>query len=156
MLLISLVLGILPLVWIAWVAATESMFTVDGLFLSIILLTVSGAFFFNAFLECRRSGLLFLGKPQTASSTSASAAAVLPGIAGAIQLTGTVESIQFFESQVGQSNKSIVVFRPNGSGAARTLVFCGNVGHQLNPGRRVQITYRVTPGCSELLDRDYV
>lgn len=68
MLLLSLVLGVVPLAGIAWIIVSGSIMNVDGLFLSLILLTVSGIFFLNASLELRDRGLLpFLRKDKTAS-----------------------------------------------------------------------------------------
>jgi heme/copper-type cytochrome/quinol oxidase subunit 4 len=51
---LSIVLGIIPLLGIAWTVMNGSITTVDGLFLSLILLALSGIFFLNAFLELRR------------------------------------------------------------------------------------------------------
>jgi hypothetical protein len=68
MLLISIVLGIVPLFGIAWTIATGTIKTVDGLFMSLILLTLSGVFFLNAFWELRdRGALAFLDKKKVAS-----------------------------------------------------------------------------------------
>ena len=65
MLLISILLGIIPLGGIGWIVATRSITTVDGLFMSLILLTLSGIFFLNAFLELHDRGFLaFLEKKQ--------------------------------------------------------------------------------------------
>ena len=58
MLLVSVVLGILPLLGIAWTIMNGTITTVDGLFMSLILLTLSGLFFLNAFWECRDCGLI--------------------------------------------------------------------------------------------------
>jgi hypothetical protein len=58
MLALSIVLGILPLLGIVWTIVSGSLTTVDGLFMSLILLTLSGLFFLNAFLECRDCGLI--------------------------------------------------------------------------------------------------
>ena len=58
MLAFSVVLGILPLGGIAWTIANGTIFTVDGLFMTLILLTLSGLFFLNAFWECRDCGFL--------------------------------------------------------------------------------------------------
>jgi uncharacterized membrane protein YdfJ with MMPL/SSD domain len=52
--LISILLGILPLLGVVWTIFNGTISTVDGLFLSLILLALSGIFFFNAFLELRR------------------------------------------------------------------------------------------------------
>jgi len=63
MLVISIMLGIIPLVGIAWTIATGTITTVDGLFMSLILLTLSGVFFLNACWELRdRGALAFLHK----------------------------------------------------------------------------------------------
>ena len=63
-LVLALVLGLLPLAGVAWIFAsgmiTLSPFscTVDGLFMTLILLTLSGCFFLSAFWEARDQGLL--------------------------------------------------------------------------------------------------
>jgi hypothetical protein len=65
MLVISIVMGIVPLLGIAWTIATGTIATVDGLFMSLILLTLSGIFFLNAYWEMRDRGLLaFLHKKK--------------------------------------------------------------------------------------------
>ena len=74
MLLISIVLGLLPLAGIAWIVLAGSMTTVDGLFMSLILLTLSGIFFLNVLWELRDRG--FLGKAKAASPKSAPASKV--------------------------------------------------------------------------------
>ena len=67
MLLVSVVLGILPLLGIVWTVVNGTITTVDGLFMSLILLTLSGVFFLNALLECRDCGLVkFPGKAKEA------------------------------------------------------------------------------------------
>jgi hypothetical protein len=53
MLLLSLILGIVPLMGVAWIVLKASVTTVDGLFMSLILLTLSAILFLNAFLELR-------------------------------------------------------------------------------------------------------
>lgn len=63
MLLLSVVLGIVPLLGIAWTVASGTITTVDGLFMSLILLTLSGILFLNAFLEVRN---LQLSKQKSA------------------------------------------------------------------------------------------
>lgn len=70
MMLISFALGIVPLLGIAWTVATGTIATVDGLFISLILLTLSGVFFLNGFWELRDHGLLsFLQREKTARTT---------------------------------------------------------------------------------------
>jgi uncharacterized membrane protein len=68
MLLLSLVLGIIPLLGIAWIIVSGTMLNVDGLFVSLILLTLSGIFFLNVAWELRNRGLLpFLRKEKGAT-----------------------------------------------------------------------------------------
>ena len=73
MLPLSVALGVVPLLGIAWTIATGPIATVDGLFMSLIMLTVAGIFFLNAFWELRDRGLLAFsriskGAPETKSS----------------------------------------------------------------------------------------
>lgn len=56
-LLISIMLGLIPLAGIGWIIATRTITTVEGMFMSLILLTLSGIFFLNAFFELRERGL---------------------------------------------------------------------------------------------------
>jgi hypothetical protein len=58
MLALSLVLGILPLLGVAWTVVDGLITTVDGLFLTLILLTLSGVFLLNAYWEMRDSGMI--------------------------------------------------------------------------------------------------
>jgi hypothetical protein len=82
MLLVSIVMGIIPLLGIAWTIATGTITTVDGLFMSLILLTLSGVFFLNAYWELRDRGTLaFLHKKKEAA-TPASAPANTASAAG--------------------------------------------------------------------------
>jgi len=78
-LILSLVLGLIPLAGIVWIflsgMITVSPFsaTVDGLFMTLILLTLSGCFFLNAFWEARDSGLLGKKSPAPAKTPAAKA-----------------------------------------------------------------------------------
>jgi len=60
-LVLSLILGILPLAGVAWILASGMITlwppsaTVDGLFMSLILLTLSLCFLLNAYWEFRDS-----------------------------------------------------------------------------------------------------
>lgn len=54
MLLLSIVLGIVPLVGIGWTVMNGTVTTVDGLFLSLILLSLSGILFLNVYIELRK------------------------------------------------------------------------------------------------------
>jgi hypothetical protein len=65
-LLISILLGSIPLAGIAWIIVTRTITSVDGLFMSLILLTLSGIFFLNASLELHDRGFLaFLQKRKS-------------------------------------------------------------------------------------------
>ena len=76
MLVISIVMGIVPLLGIAWTIVTGSVTTVDGLFMSLILLSLSAVFFLNAFWELRgRGALAFLDKKKVAAEVTPKATA---------------------------------------------------------------------------------
>jgi hypothetical protein len=63
MLLISILLALIPLAGIVWIIVTRSLTSVDGLFMSLILLAISGVFLLNVFLEMDGRGWLpFLHK----------------------------------------------------------------------------------------------
>ena len=64
MLALSLVLGILPLLGVVWTLMNGMITTVDGLFMSLILLTLSAVFMLNAYWEMRDLGML--GKKKVA------------------------------------------------------------------------------------------
>jgi len=66
MLLLSLLLGLLSLAGVAWIILVGSLLSVDGLFMSLILLTLAGVFFLNVLLECRDHGLLGKNKATSA------------------------------------------------------------------------------------------
>jgi hypothetical protein len=61
---LSIVLGLVPLAGVAWIFASGMITlsppsaTVDGLFMTLILLTLSGCFLLNAFWEMRDHGLI--------------------------------------------------------------------------------------------------
>jgi len=66
MLVLSVVFGIFPLLGVAWIALHGGVTTVDGLFMSLILLSLSGILFLNALLDLRARK-----QPKTASERSA-------------------------------------------------------------------------------------
>lgn len=78
-LVLSLVLGLVPLAGVAWIFASGMIklsppsATVDGLFMSLILLTLSGCFLLNAFWEARDLG--FIGKKQSPAAKAPAAKA---------------------------------------------------------------------------------
>jgi hypothetical protein len=87
MLVISILMGIIPLLGIAWTIVTGTVTTVDGLFMSLILLTLSAVFFLNAFWELRdRGALAFLDRKKapaaaTPKATPAATPKVTPKVA---------------------------------------------------------------------------
>ena len=74
-LVLSLLLGIVPLIGVVWIFVsgmiTVSPFsaTVDGLFMTLILLTLSGCFLLNAFWEAKDKGLI--GKKEAPAKAPA-------------------------------------------------------------------------------------
>jgi len=66
-LLLSIVLGTLPLAGIVWIVLRGAITTVDGLFMTLILLSLSGVFFLNAVLELRDRGLFPFAQKTKAS-----------------------------------------------------------------------------------------
>ncbi len=68
MLLLSILFALIPLAGIAWIAITKSLTSVDGLFMSLILLTLSGVFLLNVAIEMDARGWLgFLHKSKSSS-----------------------------------------------------------------------------------------
>ena len=76
---LSLLLGIVPLLGIGWIFASGMIklspfsATVDGLFMTLILLVLALCFLMNAFWEARDQGLL--GKKQVATAKAPAAKA---------------------------------------------------------------------------------
>jgi hypothetical protein len=151
-LLISVVLGLIPLAGVAYIVFQGGVLTVDGLFTSLILLAMSGIFFLNAGLELWRQR-----SAQVAASKAAAVAAPQPvikaGLPAGSTLTesGEVMDLSYFEAPVGQPNKSLVTFRPNGASSAHIVVFTGDVRNVLPRGKRVTITYTATPEGNTLV-----
>lgn len=86
---LSLVLGLAPWAGIAWIFATGMITpwppsaTVDGLFMTLILLTVSLCFLLNAYWEARDQGLLkFMEKEKTAAKAATVVGKTASGVAG--------------------------------------------------------------------------
>jgi hypothetical protein len=68
MLVLSLIVGLVPLAGIARIVMNGSITTVDGLFMSIIMLALSGILFLNVYLEARKK--FILKKAPQAQKTS--------------------------------------------------------------------------------------
>jgi hypothetical protein len=149
LLIASLVLAIVPLLGIAYIFAQGSFDTVDNLFYALILLAISGVMAANAVAEWRRrqrvarAGLVPAGKAQFAASA-----------AGSYTERGLVEDVLFFESPVGQPDKSIVTLR-SGRGPARLLFFEGDLRNQLPAGHQVEVTYETQNGANRVLALNY-
>jgi hypothetical protein len=153
-LLTALLLTAAPLAGVAWILWRTSIFTVDSLFTILILLTISGVFSLDLLLEFYHRFLKGAGAAPSAPKRIGPAPAAAAGETRTE--TGAVHNIQYFEAAVGVPNKSLVTFTPDGAPSAYVLVFCGNVGSQLQTGRRVQLTYRAAADCSTLLSWDYL
>jgi len=141
MLLILLALAGIPLLGVVWIAVYGSVTTVDGLFMSLILLAMSGILGTTALFEMRNR-MLGLSK---GSSTSAPR----PGKAGELVSRGKVQDVKFYESNVGQPNKSIVMLSDHGN-SGQTLVLEGDLRNALPIGQRVEITMRKERGQNVL------
>jgi hypothetical protein len=81
MLVLSLVLGILPLLGVVWIFMSGMITlsplsaTVDGLFMSLILLALAGTFWLNAYWEMRDRGVIGKKKPATPAGKAPAAKA---------------------------------------------------------------------------------
>ena len=60
-LLISLLLGLIPLAGVVWFIVTGTLTSVDGLFGCLILLSLSAIFFLDVFWQLRERGLFSAG-----------------------------------------------------------------------------------------------
>jgi hypothetical protein len=146
LLVISIVLALVPLLGIVWILVYGSITTVDGLFMSLILLAMSGIFGLNALLEVRKRA------PSGARRTALQPAAFSAN--GSRVERGRVESVMFFEAHVGQPNKSIVTLS-NGTGSSRLLVLEGDTRNALPVGKKVEIATRDEGGSRILLSVSY-
>ena len=139
-LLISGILGVLPLLGIAYILANSNLrqagLTVDALFMSLILLTMSGIFFLNIALELRSRRKATAAVPPADSGSRLASTAP-----GNHTESGVVEAVAFFETEVGRPDKSLVTLRPANGGPGKILVFSGDLRNALPAGKRVKITY---------------
>jgi hypothetical protein len=142
MLVISVLLALVPLLGIAWIVLYGSITTVDGLFMSLILAAMSGIVGLNILIELRKRGT---GKQSAATATSTAA--------GGVRQQGKVQSVQFYESGVGQPNKSVVTLSDRG--ASNLLVLEGDMRNALPVGQKVLVTFRKESGHNVLVDVDY-
>lgn len=144
MLVISVLLALIPLLGIVWIAVYGSLTTVDGLFMSIILLAMSGIVGLNVMIELRKLGAA--GRSFATATVTSS---------GGLRQRGKVESVQFYESGVGQPNKSIVMLSNGPAASSQILVFEGDMRNALPVGQKVDITFRKESGYNVLANVDY-
>ena len=133
-------LAFLPLLGIAYIVLTGMIFTVDGLFMSLILLTISGI--------CGTTGLYEIFKGSFPSAAKAG-----PGGKTGLVQKGKVQSVEFYESGVGQPNKSIVTL--SAAKSPVTLVFEGDLRNALPVGQKVEVTMRKESNYNVLLNVNY-
>jgi len=152
MLAVSVLLGVLPLLGIALIFYQDPAITVDNLFLSLMLLTISGIFLLNAAAELRPR---FRRKKREAKAVAAAAVGV-PMAGGLARRRGLVRDVQFFEAPVGVPNKSIVTLQLNGANSARILAFEGDLRNALPLGKKVEISFRENAGVYDLQEVNYL
>ena len=158
LLVISAIFALVPLAGIAFLIYANPELTVDNLFTSLILLTISGLFGLNVLIELRDRGLPIPFLPKKAPPARAMAAAAggysgpMVMSNGALRDAGVVEHVGYYESGVGQSNRCVVTLRTLGS-PAHLLVFKGDVREQFPLGRRVEVVYHPTEEGADLLER---
>jgi len=97
----------------------------------------------NVLLELRKhaSGA---GKQISAAMTAS----------GRLVQRGKVESVQFYESGVGEPNKSVVTLINSGS-PSNLLVLEGDMRNALPVGQKVEVTFRKESGHNVLVNVDY-
>jgi hypothetical protein len=139
-LLILLVLTLLPLFGVAYIVFYGSPTTVDGLFISLILLAIAGIVGMNALYELRK------GKGGAASKGSSATRSATRTSSGGVVRRGKVQEVVFFESNVGQPNKSIVTLSDGSAASSQMLVLEGDARNALPVGRSVEITLRKDGG----------
>jgi len=112
MLVISIIMGIIPLAGIAWTIVTGTVTTVDGLFMSLILLTLSAVFFLNAFWELRdRGALAFLEKKKVpVEAKPAASPKASPTVSAKAAPTATPKASPAVTASVAPATKDV---KPN-------------------------------------------
>ncbi len=158
---VCVVLGLIPLAGVAYILFAGDVISVDGLFMILILLTISGIFFLNAFLELKnrfrpKQADAKSAKPKAAAaavgtSTAAPAISAAPAQGEIRKETGTVVEVTYFEAPVGQTNKSFVTLQPNAGGSAHTIVLGGDLRNALPTGKRVTISYAAGEEGNQLI-----
>ena len=149
-LIVSLVLALIPLLGIVYIVVFGAPTTVDGLFMALILLSLSGILGLNVLIELRKGKSAFLpsrspfpARPVGSSSDGSR-----------LRTRGRVREVVFFESNVGQPNKSIVTLS-DANGSLQTLALEGDTRNALPVGQSVEITMRKDAGRNVLVDVSY-
>ena len=143
----SLILALIPLLGIVYIVLFGSLTTVDGLFMSLILLAISGILGLDVLIELRKGKSAFAPK-RTALATR-TAGPVSDG--SRLKTRGKVKEVVFFESNVGQPNKSIITLT-DGGGSSQTLALEGDMRNALPIGQTLEITLRKEAGKNVLVD----
>jgi hypothetical protein len=144
-LFLSALLALLPLLGIVAIVLNGSITTVDGLFGSLILLAMSGIVGVNVLLEVRK---------RVTGATKQSSSATVSTVTGRLTQRGKVESVMFYESGVGEPNKSVVSLG-DGTNSSRLLILEGDMRNALPVGQRVEVTFRKESGHNVLVNVDY-
>ena len=161
---ISLLLALIPIGFIVYMVFTGDIgvpphWTVDGLFLTLILLTISGIMLLNAVMEAHNQGLIRLpGFGHAAVGATAGGGTMafpdVGGPAGELRTdVGVIEKVEYYDAPVGQPNKSIVTLRDGK--AARNIVFGGNLRSLLIEGRKMKLTYFPQSDGAQLVSFDF-
>ncbi len=149
-LVISLVLALIPLLGIVYIVVFGSPTTVDGLFMALILLSISAILGLNVLIELRKGKSAFA--PSRSAPVARPAGPVSTG--SHLKTRGRVKDVVFFESNVGQPNKSIVTLSDR-VGSLQTLALEGDTRNALPVGQTVEITLRKEAGKNVLVDVSY-
>jgi len=158
---ISLLLAAIPLLFIVYMVFTGDIgvpphWTVDGLFMTLILLTISGILALNALLEAKNIGLIRVPGLTPALAGAGGGTFADPALSGNLKTDiGVIEQVDYFDAPIGQPNKSIVRLRPRGAKEPRTLVLYGNMRSLLIPGRKMQLTYFPEKDGATLVSFDF-
>ena len=152
MLILALLLCLLPLVGVALILTQGWVTTVDGLFMSLILLAMSGVFALNTLLHLRS-----MRSPAAKSKGSAGEPARFAGNRGegVRRERGLVQSVSFYEAPVGQPNSSLVVLKDGATGS-RVIVLEGDVRNLLPTGKRVEITCQPNGRLDSVVEVQYL
>jgi len=147
-LVLFLILAAIPLAGVVWIALYGSLTTIDGLFTSLILLAMSGILGLTALFELRHR------KTGSSAGSTATAGRTASTASGATLRAGKVQDVTFYESNVGQPNKSVVTLSDDGQ-TPQMLVLDGDLRNALPVGQKVRITLRKEGGQNVLVNVSY-